>query len=258
MDSHCGGYVALSRWIDLNADLGEGCGDDAGIMQIVSSCNIACGGHAGDEGSMRAALMLSKENSVSAGAHPSYPDRDNFGRKDLEIDPDALRASLVNQITAIKDIADDIGVSLAHIKPHGALYNFAAKNAGMAHLIAEVTETALPGAALVGPPSSELQKAADARGTRFLGEAFADRAYEGDGSLRARSKPGAVITNEVDCAAQVMQILLEKTVTAYDGSRIPMPAKTICLHSDTPGALTTAKFIRDALKSNEIEVRADD
>ena len=243
--------------IDLNADLGEGCGDDAAIMRIVTRCNIACGGHAGDTLSMTEALALAMANKVVAGAHPSYPDRENFGRTQMDMSGDALHQSLSAQVAALKAIADDTGIALAHVKPHGALYNFAAQNLASAEIIADVAASLLPGSALLGPPNSKLQDAAEAAGLEFIGEAFADRVYEGDGSLRARSKPGALITNDVGCAAQAVQIALKGIVTAYNGDRISMAAKTICLHSDTPSALISAQCVLDALEAECFEVTAD-
>ena len=242
--------------IDLNADLGEGCGDDAAIMKIVTRCNIACGGHAGDARSMAEALSLAKHNGVAAGAHPSYPDRENFGRSQMALGREELRQTLSEQIQALKSIADNAGIQLEHVKPHGALYNFAAQDLATAKVIAETTASLLPGGALLGPPESKLSEAANAVGIAFLGEAFADRAYEQDGSLRSRSKPGALLAHETDCTAQAMQIVLDGSVTTYDGEQIPMQAQTICMHSDTPGALVSARLIRDTLEASGVKVSA--
>ena len=243
--------------IDLNADLGEGCGDDAAIMKIVTRCNIACGGHAGDAQSMRQALALAEENEVAAGAHPSYPDTKNFGRTQMDLRGEALRQTLAEQVLQLQSIADEAGISLTHVKPHGALYNYAAKDLETANDIAAVTASLLPGGALLGPPGSKLEEAANAAGIEFVGEAFADRVYESDGSLRMRSKPDALITTDTDCAHQALQVALNGIVATHDGDRIPMPAQTICLHSDTPGALVSARRVREVLEAEGIEVSAD-
>ena len=242
--------------IDLNADLGEGCGDDAAIMAIVTRCNIACGGHAGDQASMSAALALAQQHDVAAGAHPSYPDRANFGRTQMALRGEALRHVLAEQIGALKDTAESLGLSLGHVKPHGALYNFAANDLESARIIADVTAALIPGGALLGPPGSKLEDAAKAAGLSFLGEAFADRAYERDGSLRSRTLPDALITDEAGCAAQALQIALKRFVTSHDGHPVPMAAQTICLHSDTPGALNAARRVRDELQAKRIEISA--
>ena len=247
----------MTRRIDLNADLGEGCGDDAAIMKIVTRCNIACGGHAGDRQSMAGALALAKANNVAAGAHPSYPDRENFGRTQMNLDEDALRRSLSEQVASLKALADEMDIPLQHVKPHGALYNHAAKDEREARVIAEVTAAMLPDGAMLGPPQSELEKAAKMAGITFLGEAFADRVYEAGGSLRSRSKPDALITTDEGCAAQALQIAMKRTVTTHGGEHIPMAARTICLHSDTPGALKAARRVRGVLEAEQFEVSAD-
>lgn len=245
------------RRIDLNADLGEGCGDDGAIMKIVSRCNIACGGHAGDANSMRAALHLAKENNVAAGAHPSFPDTENFGRKFMDLTSDALKDALSEQVRHLEKIAQESGVELQHLKPHGALYNHAARDLESATTIAEVTASLLPGCPLLGPPGSKLEDAASQAGVRFIGEAFADRTYENDGSLRSRALPGAVITNNDDCAAQAIQIATMRSVASYEGEQIVMNAQSICVHSDTPGAVKSAKLIRDMLEAEGVEVSAN-
>lgn len=247
----------MSFKIDLNADLGEGCGDDAAIMKVVTRCNIACGGHAGDAESMKAALHLAKVNGVVAGAHPSYPDRDNFGRTKMDMSEDALSRVLSEQVEALQFHALSIGVSLSHLKPHGALYNCAAKDAGLARVVAHTAADLLPEGALLGPPQSELEIAAGELGLKFMSEAFADRVYESDGSLRSRSFPDALITHADESAAQALQIAIQGEVTSHGGDTISVPAKTICLHSDTPGAVLTAQRVRAAFQANGVEVTAN-
>jgi len=246
----------MSRWIDLNADLGEGMGDDEGIMQIVTSCNIACGGHTGDETSMRAALSLAKQCGVAAGAHPSYPDRENFGRRSLDISLSDLDASLTEQVTALKRIASMVGVELTHLKPHGALYNAAAAQPDLANLIARVAASVLPGARLVGPSASEMERAAKDAGLSYIAEGFADRAYSNDGRLVSRDRPGAVLEAGEARIRQALSIAETQTVTSVSGEPVSLPAQTICLHGDTPGALASAQSVRSALEASGFAVRA--
>ncbi len=246
----------MSAWIDLNADLGEGEASDAELMTLVSSCNIACGGHAGDDASMQGALALAAEHGVAAGAHPSYPDREGFGRRAMDISGEELAASLSQQIEALKAHAAAAGIILRHLKPHGALYNAAAKDFGLAETIAVVTVDQLPGARLVGPPRSELERAARDLGLGFIAEGFADRAYTRDGDLVARTEPGAVLEDNPARSAQALQIAKDGTVTTIDGHRIALPAQTICLHGDTPGAAASARAIRAALEAVNVAIHA--
>ncbi|MEO1661239.1 MAG: 5-oxoprolinase subunit PxpA [Pseudomonadota bacterium] len=246
----------MAKPIDLNADLGEGCAFDAELMAVVTSSNIACGGHAGDGASMRVALQLAKEHEVSAGAHPSFPDRENFGRTKSALAGAALEQELAEQVLHLKRSADEIGVALTHLKPHGALYNMAAQDASLATSIVHVLQSVLPGAALFGPPSSQLEAAARARDIRFIAEGFADRAYEPDGRLRDRTKPGAVFEDAEIQARQAMQIALEGRVSTYDGTFLALPAATICVHGDTPGAFAAAQAIRATLEQNGADICA--
>ena len=240
--------------IDLNADLGEGAPLDAELMSVVTSCNIACGGHAGDETSMRLALKQAREHAVSAGAHPSFPDRENFGRKEMDLAGPDLVQSLSNQVTALRDLADEEGVRLRHLKPHGALYNMAAKDAELAANVVDALQSALPDARLVGPPGSQLQQAAEARGVAFIAEGFADRAYENNGRLRARGQPGAMIHDAALQSKQALQIATQQNVTTYDGQVYPLPVQTICVHGDTPAAFEAAKAIKQAFERHGLTI----
>lgn len=246
----------MSKTIDLNADLGEGCGGDAALMSVITSCNIACGGHAGDAISMREALQLAKANGVAAGAHPSFPDRENFGRTRSELRGAELERSLIAQVEALRDIASDLSVSLTHLKPHGALYNMAAEDAGLAQSIVSVLERSLPGAKLFGPPASELENAAEKRGIAFTSEGFADRAYEANGQLRDRAKTGAVIHDAEKQATQALQIATQRTVNSYDGDLISLPVTTICVHGDTPESVSAARKIKAALEREGLTLSA--
>jgi len=246
----------MIKQIDLNADLGEGCDFDADLMSVVTSCNIACGGHTGDEQSMRAALELAKANQVAAGAHPSFPDRENFGRTRSDLTGIALENALREQVESIKRIADRLGISLTHLKPHGALYNMAARDAALTASLLNVLQSVLPNASLVGPPGSELQREATVRGVDFVAEGFADRAYQADGQLRDRSKQGAMIHGLIAQADQATLMASERTVRTHEGEIISLPVDTICVHGDTPDAFAAARTIRSTLEQMGIRLCA--
>lgn len=246
----------MNETIDLNADLGEGCAGDSDLMSVITSCNIACGGHAGDAASMREALQLAKANGVAAGAHPSFPDRENFGRTPSSLSGKDLEQVLIGQVETLREIAVEMSVSLTHLKPHGALYNMAAIDAELAQSIVTVVEQTLPSAKLVGPPASELEKAARSRGVGFTAEGFADRAYEADGQLRDRTKPGAVIQDADAQAEQALRIATQHSVTAYDGNLISLPVATICVHGDTPESVAAARKIQAALEYKGLKLCA--
>ncbi|GGY56893.1 5-oxoprolinase subunit PxpA [Parvularcula lutaonensis] len=242
--------------IDLNADLGEGVPSDAAMMRYLSSCNIACGGHAGDEDSMRTTLRAAKQAGVCAGAHPSYPDRDGFGRRSLDIGIRELTDSLAEQVRALARVASEEGVTLTHLKPHGALYNDAAKRAQLAAVLASVAAGDLEGAALVGPPSSELARAAAEAGIRFVAEGFCDRSYRPDGSLTPRSEQGAVIADQARRAEQALRLAKGLPMELPGGGTLALRVQTICLHGDADGALETARAVRSLLEEEGVEVRA--
>lgn len=228
--------------IDLSADVGEGAPDEAELWPLLTSANAACGGHYGDEHTMREAARLAHQHHVLLGAHPSYPDRENFGRKSLAIDPDMLRASLVAQISALAALAP-----LQHVKPHGALYNDAHKNRALAEVIIEAMRAVDPTLALVAPDHSQMAAAARAAGTRVIREAFADRRYEPDGSLTPRSIAGATLTIQ-EAAAQAALLAREAVVIARDGTRVPTAFDTLCIHADMEGALARVRAIHDVLR----------
>jgi 5-oxoprolinase (ATP-hydrolysing) subunit A len=228
--------------IDLNADLGEGDLYDAELLTIVSSCNIACGGHAGDEASMRETIASAISNNVAIGAHPAYPDREGFGRRSAFLAGDELRVSLIEQIKKLASIADQQGAVLVHVKPHGALYNDAVNDCELADMVAGCVATAVPGAAFVGLPDSELQDAATRHSLNFVAEGFVDRAYEDNGQLLPRSEPGAVHKS--------LELILPQAVSLV--GRVD----TLCIHGDTPGAVGAAVAVRDALEKQGVEIRA--
>ena len=242
--------------VDLNADLGEGFEFDVELMGIVSSCNIACGGHTGNEASMATTVQLAVANNVRIGAHPSYPDRAGFGRTSGFVDGEILKQSLVEQIVNLKDIASVAGASVAHVKPHGALYNDATTDRDLANIVIAATQDAIPSAALMGPPASALQRAASARQMRFIAEAFVDRAYLPDGKLVPRSEPNAVHGDINTITTQALTLATSGTVTASNGDVIDIRAETLCIHGDTGNASQVARAVRDVLETNGVVIHA--
>jgi len=228
--------------IDLNADLGEGDAFDVELLEIVSSCNVACGGHAGDDASMRTTVAAALNNNVAIGAHPSYPDREGFGRVSGFLDGEELRESLIGQISALAAIAKEQGTGLRHVKPHGALYNDAVHDSELANTIASAIVATIPNAALVGLPNSELQHAARRHELAFIGEGFIDRAYQSNGTLVPRSQPGAVHDS--------LELVLPQAVSLVG------KVDTLCIHGDTPDAPRAAAAVRDALQKQGVEIRA--
>ena len=242
--------------IDLNADLGEGAGSDRELLAIVSSANIACGGHAGDRDTMADTVANAIANGVAVGAHPGYPDREGFGRRSGFLSGEPLYESLTEQVTALADIAASLGAELRHVKPHGALYNDAVRDRALADVIARVTAEAPNSPALVGQPDTELERAAEAHGIEFIAEGFIDRAYEPDGRLVARSEPGAVHADMNTIATQAVTLAKDNSVTARNGDVIAVRADTLCIHGDTEGAAEAARAVRDVLEQRGIEVHA--
>lgn len=251
--------MKMKKRIDLNCDLGEwktsdGILRDEYIMPFISSCNIACGGHIGDEQSIRATIRLAKKYGVSMGVHPSYPDRENFGRVVMDISPKELEESLIEQIKTFIIYLKEEGGTLHHIKPHGALYNQATKDRTIAEVIVSVMKQFDERIPFYLPPNSISKKVAIESGLKVFDEVFADRVYEEDLKLRSRTLSGAVLTNETDVIAQVRSMILKGEVLTYSGTRKPINAETVCLHSDTPGAIQLAKTIHEFLKSHGVEI----
>ncbi len=252
--------VAMKRIIDLNADLGEdnspeGTARDIAIMDIVSSCNIACGGHAGSPDSMRTMLTAAKARKLSAGAHPSYPDRVNFGRVSMDMEPAALKADLLRQVTMIQEIATEVGTSITHLKPHGALYNDAQDDELLAEILVEVAQSQhLP---LVSMAGSAVHEEAKEAKLAFLSEAFIDRRYTERARLLPRSQEGAVIADDGERIRQALALAKGEPVTTAEGTSNVIQAETLCLHSDSDGALATAKAVRRALELEEISITSD-
>jgi UPF0271 protein len=231
---------------DLNADIGEGC-NDASLMPYLTRVSIACGGHAGDAASMVSALRLAAEYGVVVGAHPSYPDPAGFGRHPMAARPEDIRAWVTQQTEALAEVAARMGLRLAHVKPHGALYNVAACDAGVAAAIAEAVAALDPGLALIGLSGSCLIDAGRAAGLRTLNEAFADRRYQLSGQLVSRETPGALITDPAVAAAQACALARGEAIPALDGGVLQIATDTLCLHSDTPDAQIVAQAVHAAL-----------
>ena len=232
--------------IELNADIGEGC-DDAGLMPYLTRVSIACGAHAGDAASMTAALRLAAEHGVAAGAHPSYPDRSQFGRRALAASGDEIAAWVTEQTETLAEQAARLGLRLAHVKPHGALYNVAARDAAVARAIARAVAAVDPALAVVGLAGSQLIAAGQAAGLPVLNEAFADRRYLPSGRLVSRETAGALIVDPADAAEQASVLAAGRAVATLGGGAVRIRADTICLHSDTPGALNIARAVHAAL-----------
>jgi UPF0271 protein len=247
--------------IDLNGDVGESfgayeIGHDAALIPILTSVNIACGFHAGDPGVMRATVALAFEHGCAIGAHPGFPDLVGFGRREIKATPREVEDFVAYQIGALAAIAAAQGVRLAHVKPHGALYNMAARDAELADAIARAIAAVDPALKLFGLPHSKSLEAAHRHSVRAVSEAFADRAYHRDGSLMPRSEPNAVIHDEDIVVTRAVAIARDHMVIAADGTRIPLDVQTICVHGDTPGAAMLASRIRQALNDAGIQVRA--
>ena len=240
--------------IDFNCDLGEGCGDDAAIAPHISSASIACGGHAGDASSMRASVALCLRHGVAIGAHPSFEDRAHFGRRELDVGRDAIRALVAEQTRALAATCVAAGARLHHVKPHGALYNLAARDMDVADAVARAVAQCDPALWLYALAGSALVRAGRAAGLRVAEEAFAERRYASDGRLLPRDRPGAVIESLDDSLAQVRGLLREGTVVAGDGSRIALRADTLCLHGDRPDAARFAAALRGALEAEGVAI----
>jgi len=242
--------------IDLNADVGEGTTGDRDLMRFITSANVACGFHAGDPGIMRATIELARAHGVAVGAHPGFPDLEGFGRRELQVAPRDVEDFVVYQVGALAAIAAAQGVRLQHVKPHGALFNMAARDAALAEAVARATATIDKSMMLFGLPGSELNAAGRRAGLRTACEAFADRAYQPDGALVSRRQPGAVIHDPEAVVQRALRMVRDQAVEAIDGSTVPLIVDTICVHGDTPGAAELAARIRAAFEDARIEVKA--
>ena len=247
--------------IDLNADLGESfgvftIGHDAALMPSITSANIAAGFHGGDPSVIRRTIRLAKQHGVAVGAHPGFPDLVGFGRRELMTTPAEAEDFVLYQIAAVAGIAAAEAVPLQHVKPHGALYNMAARDRELAAAIARAVAAFDRRLILFAPFDSELYNAGLAAGLGVAAEVFADRAYQRDGSLVSRSTPGAVIHDRDTVVGRALQMARSRQVTAIDGTVVPLDVDTICVHGDTPGAAALGAVLRGALEAAGVVVRA--
>ncbi len=242
--------------VDLNADLGEGAAGEGELLALVSSANIACGFHAGDPGSMTASILAAKAAGVAVGAHPGLADRENFGRRELPVTPGEVFALVAYQVGAFQAVATSLGVRPNHVKPHGALYNMAARDPALAEAVTHAMLAVDRRLLLFAPAGSALARAANAIQMRVAREVFADRNYLPDGSLVPRTRPDALLHDAEEAAERVLRMLRENVVRAVDGSDIPLEVDTICLHGDKPEAGAFAQILRAQLSAAGVKVAA--
>src|SRR5215470_2534218 len=229
--------------IDINCDMGEGIGNDDAIMPFITSANIACGYHAGDEETMRKTIDAAIKNNVAIGAHPSFFDKMNFGRTEMSLASDDIYDLVLLQLRTIDKIINEKNAKLHHVKPHGALYNMSAKNSSIAQAIAQAVKDFDENLILFGLSGSISISVADEMSLKTANEVFADRTYKDDGSLTPRSEAGALVEDEEKLLQQLLQMIQEKTVTTVSGKRIPIVANTVCIHGDGKHAGQFAKTI---------------
>ena len=246
--------------IDLNCDLGESYGAyhlgmDEEIIPLISSANVACGFHAGDFNTMAKTARLCAESGISMGAHPGFPDLQGFGRRNMNLSPAEVQNLITYQVGALSAFCRSAGVRLCHVKPHGALYNMAAKDPALAKAICQGIYSFDPSLILLGLSGSEMLKQAKEIGLPYAAEVFADRAYEDDGTLVARSKPGAMITDEDEAVRRVVRMILEHKVTSINGKEIEICPDSVCVHGDSAKALLFVKKIRAALEAAGITIQ---
>jgi 5-oxoprolinase (ATP-hydrolysing) subunit A len=238
--------------MDLNSDLGETVdgaptADDPALFALVTSANVACGFHAGDEASMRASCRLAATGGVALGAHVSYDDREGFGRRDVDVSPDRLRSDVLTQLRSLADAAATAGVRIRYVKPHGALYNRIVHDRAQADAVASAVRDFSPGLPLLGLPGSQIEAAAAAAGSPFFREAFVDRGYRPDGTLVPRGAVGAVLGPGDAIAERAVQLARTGRVRAVDGTVLDLRVDSLCVHGDTPGAVGMAREVRAAL-----------
>ena len=242
--------------VDLNCDLGEGCGNDREIMKYISSANIACGFHAGTASTMRVTAEMAVENGVAIGAHPSFPDRENFGRLPMSLPLEEIFDIVLHQVGAMAAVCRSVGTRLRHVKPHGALYNQSANDAELAAEIAKAVKAVDEGLVLYGLSGSLSIAEAEKVGLRTASEVFADRTYCSDGRLTPRSEPNALIDDIQGAVEQVLQMVLSENVTSTERKALPIVADTVCIHGDGPHAVEFAKALREALSREGIAIQS--
>jgi len=246
----------MNRRVDLNADVGEGMPDDALLLDVVTSANIACGLHAGDAETMARTVERCLARGVAIGAHPSFDDREGFGRREVHLGPREVASLVQQQLEVLATIVDTAAGRLHHVKPHGALYNQAARDAPLARAIAGAVHAFDPGLLLIGLAGSALVSEGEAAGLRVANEVFADRAYRADGSLVSRSQAGAVIEDAAIAVERALGMVRFGRVRSIDGAEVAIRAETVCVHGDTPGAVALARSLRDALNEAGVTLSA--
>jgi UPF0271 protein len=242
--------------IDLNADLGEGSGHDTELFELISSANIATGFHAGDSDTMHAAISVAKKQGVAVGAHPSFFDRENFGRKEVATPAAEVFEAVAYQLGIFQAIASALDVQPNHVKPHGALYNMAVRDSKLADAIARAVASVDPKLILFAPDKSELARAGVGHGLQIAREIFADRNYLNDGWLVPRSRPDALLHDPKEAAQRVLRMLREGKVRSVEGADVKVRGETICVHGDTPGAVEFARELRKRLEHEGVKIRA--
>ena len=246
----------MSLQVDLNSDLGEGAGFDKELLELVTSANISCGFHVGDPASILRSIRDAKEQNVSVGAHPSFPDRENFGRSELEIQPAEVFAQVAYQLGAFGTLATAATVRMNHVKPHGALYNMATRDEKLADAIVQAMLVVDPYLILYAPGNSALERAGQAAELRVVREVFADRNYLADGSLVPRDRADALLNDPEEAAKRVVRMLREGKVQSVEGHDVDVHPETICVHGDTPGAVEFVRNLRVELELQGVTIRA--
>jgi UPF0271 protein len=248
------------RAIDLNSDLGESfgayqIGDDAGLFGLISSANVACGFHGGDPRVMEQTVTAANEHGIGVGAHPGFPDLVGFGRRDLHATPDEVRTDTLYQLGALDAFCRAVGLRMQHVKAHGALDTVATRDVAIAEAIVAAVRAYDPTLIVLCRPGSHLANAAAAVGLLVAREGFADRAYEADGNLVSRRKPGAMVTDPAVAAARMRRLVAEGKLATIDGQDLALEVDSICVHADTPGAATIVRAVREALKADGVAIR---
>jgi UPF0271 protein len=242
--------------VDINADLGEGAGHDEELFELISSANIATGFHAGDSDTMHVAVSAAKKHGVAVGAHPSFFDRENFGRKELEMTAEEALDAVAYQLGIFQAIASAVGVRPNHVKPHGALYNMAVRNEKLADAIAQAVESVDPKLILFAPANSAMERAGEKAKLQVAREIFADRNYLNDGWLVPRTRPDALLRDPKEAAQRVLRMLREGKVRSVEGRDVEVRGETICVHGDTPGAVEFARELRSQLEHEGVRIKA--
>lgn len=244
----------MSNTIDINCDLGEGLNNEVEIMPFISSCSIACGGHAGSKRTIRKVVDLAIKHQVKIGAHPSFPDKANFGRIRLEMPSKDLQQSIEEQIQSVVSVCNEKNVQMHHVKPHGALYNLVAIDSFHAEVVIKAVKNKAPGSFLYVPYNSAIQKVAEKMGLNIKIEAFADRNYNSDLTLVSRNLENAVICEKKKLFDHLLKMILEKRVKTIDGVEVDLSAETYCFHGDNPKALELLKYASKKLQKSGIEI----